>query len=156
VIETSQYVYAAVLLVGSIVAFSTGSRAIIVVMLANFIGTVLYSYDPFVLAVIDFFSAWVLLLLVEDDAAKTVAFIFLVMVFTYPIVELVGFYTLYSIIDGMAYVQIFAMGGDGFGRLIRSIIHRLRSRDADAVHIQESRLDAAPHDQVAVAKDSRR
>lgn len=155
-IETTQYVYVAVLTVGSLAAFFNGSRVVILAMWGNLVATMTFSYSPMSLILIDLATAWLILMLVEDKVAKTVAFLFLVMVFVYPMVELIGFYWAYTIVEIIAYVQIFAMGADGMGRIIRSVRNRLRRGPSNAVHLQATKLDAAPNDKMAVAKDQGR
>ena len=152
-LEFTQYVYLAVLVVGSAVAFFGGSRFIILVMWANFLATIQFSHAPGTLMLVDVLSACAIVLVVRDRAALTIAFIFCVMVFAYRLVEPLGYYTTYTIIDGLAYVQIFAMGSTGFGNGIRIIRRRIRSLLASPVHSQKTPMDAQGDAVVALGKD---
>ncbi len=154
-IETSQYIFAAVLLFASVVAFYTGTRVLILVLWANLILTMSFSYSPYALMMIDLLSAWTILMLVEDKTAKSIAVLFILMMFIYPLVGLLGFFWAYSIVEILAYGQLLFLGADGVGGFCSYCRDRLRRRLSHAIHIQESKLDAAPHDQVAVAKDPR-
>ena len=154
-LEFTQCVYLAALAVGSAVAFSGGQRLIVLVMWANVIATIQFSHAPSALMGIDLLSAVALVAVVRNRAALTIAFIFGVMVFAYRLVEPLGYYTTYTIIDGLAYVQIFAMGSAGFGTGIRIIRRRILRLLASPVHSQISRMDSQGDVSMALGKDTR-
>ena len=152
-LEFTQYVYLTALVVGSAVAFFGGSRFIILVMWTNFLVTIQYSHAPGTLMLVDVLSAVILLAVVRNRASMTIAFIFCVMVFAYRLVEPLGYYTTYTIIDGLAYVQLFAMGSAGFGNGIRILRRRISSHLSSSIHSQGTRMDTAPNAVVALGKD---
>ncbi len=151
-LEFSQYVYIAALMVGTGAAFCGGHRFIALVMWANLSVTIQYSHAPEILQRVDLLSALAIVLVVRDKAALTVAFLFGVMVFVYPLVDVFDFYIPYIMVDGLAYGQLLAMGAAGFGGGIRIIRRGIISRLPSLVHSQEARPDAAPDDCVAVGK----
>lgn len=152
VLEFNQYVYILALVVGTVAAFCGGHRFIALVMWCNLFVTLQYSHAPEVLAVTDLLSGIAIVLVVRDKAALTVAFLFGVMVFVYPLVEVFDFYIPYTMVGGLAYAQLLAMGAAGFGGGIRIISRGIISRLSSLVHSQEARLDAAPDDCVGVGK----
>jgi len=153
ILEFNQYAYIAVLLAATPVAFYNGARFVALVMWLNLIFTLQYSHAPSALMLIDLLSACSIVLVVRDRPALTVAFIFGIMVFAYRLVEPLEYYTTYSIVDGLAYVQIFAMGSTGFGNGVRIIRRRARSLLASFVHSQKTQLDAQGNDCMALGKD---
>lgn len=152
-LEFSQYVYIAALVVGTVAAFCGGSRFIALVLWINLLFTIQYSHAPEILQRLDLLSGIAIVSVVRDKAALTVAFIFGVMVFAYKLVEPFGFYATYSIVEILAYVQVFAMGSTGFGNGIRIIRRGLRNLRAPSVHSQKTPLDAQANDFVAVGPD---
>lgn len=154
-LEFSQNFYVSALLIGSVVAFFGGNRIIILVMWSNLVGTIGYSHDPITLMYLDFFSALALVAWVDGKQSMTVAFIFCVMVLVYPLTDFLGFYATYSIVDGLAYVQIFAMGADGFGGVIRRFLNRNRRDHSADIYHQKTQLDAKGNGVVAMEKVQR-
>jgi hypothetical protein len=154
-LEFTQNVYIIVLLVGSIVALFGGSKFIILVMWINLGFTIQYSHAPDVLMVLDLLSACVLVAVVRDKPAMTVAVLFGLMVFSYKLVAPLGFYVTYTIVDVLAYAQIFAMGSTGFGSGIRIIRNRIRKLSASSVHSKETTLDTTA-DVFVVAGEAQR
>ena len=152
-LEFSQYVYIAALMVGTVAAFCGGTRFIAFVMWINLLFTIQYSHAPEILQRLDLLSAIAIVMVLRDRAALTVAFMFGLMVFVYKLVEPFGFFIPYAIVDGLAYVQILAMGSHGFGNGIRIIRRGLRNLRASSVHSQKTPLDAQANDFVAVGPD---
>lgn len=154
-LEFPQYIYLALLLIGSGVAYFHNSRFVILIMWANVLATMYVGHSPLDLAFIDLGSAVILLYVVETKAAKTIAVIFCVMVFMYPLTDFFGPVTTYTIVDILASVQIFAMGSTGFGRGIRHINRRFVRVFTSSVSVQNHGLDTTPDDSVAVEKNAR-
>lgn len=154
-LEFNQYAYVMVLLVATPVAFYSGSRFVALVMWLNLIFTLQYSHAPMVLQRLDLLCAVAIVLVVRDKAALTVSFIFGLMVFSYKLVEPLGFYATYSIVGGLAYVQIFAMGSTGFGNGVGVVRRRIRGFLSSPVHRKKTQLDAQGNDCLALGEDTR-
>ena len=148
-LDLSQYIYLIILLIGSAVA-SRESRFLILVMWLNFLATMAFSFNPYYLMIIDLLSAVTILAIIETKRAMTIAFIFCIMVFIYPLGTVFGNYAIYTMVDGLAYVQIFALGSTGFGRGIRYCRNRIRRFSDTRVSGQKVKLDAPENDQMAL------
>ena len=155
ILELNQYAYILVLLSGTPVAFYSGSRFVALVMWLNLIFTLQYSHAPLVLQRLDLLCAVTIVMVTRDRAALTVSFIFGLMVFSYKLVEPLGFYATYSIVGGLAYVQIFAMGSTGFGTGIRIIRRRIRGLLSPPVHSKKTRMGAQGNAVLALGQDTR-
>ena len=151
-LELSQYVYIAALVVGTVAAFCGAARFIAFVMWINLLFTIQYSHAPEILQRLDLLSAIAIVMVLRDRAALTVAFLFCMMVFVYPLVEVFDFNLPYIMVDGLAYAQLLAMGAAGSGGGISILRRGIISRLSSLVHSQEARLDATPDDCVAVGK----
>ncbi len=152
-LEFSQYAFIVVLLAATPVAFYSGARFVALVLWLNLIFTLQYSHAPGTLMLVDVLSACSIVLVVRDRAALTVAAAFCFMVFAYRLVEPLGYYTTYTIVEGLAYVQIFAMGSAGFGTGIRIIRRRVRRIFGSSVHSQKSPMDTQANVDVALGKN---
>ncbi len=86
----------------------------------NFAGTIALADVPFAIGVWDILCASCLVMF-GDRRALVVAGLFVVMVVLYPLEQRVGRSTLYTIIDLIAYAQVAAIGGGGFGELLRNV-----------------------------------
>ena len=150
--DSSQYIYMIVLLVGSVVAVFGGSRFLVMVMWANFMATMAFSFNPVYLMIIDLMSAVTILAVLGTKQAKTIAFIFCVMVFIYPLSKVIGKDAIFTTVDGLAYVQIFALGSTGFGRGLRYYLNRLRRLSYSYVSGQKDELDTTENGHVALGK----
>jgi len=153
ILEFNQYVFILVLLAATPVAFYGGARFVALVMWLNLFFTLQYSHAPDVLMWLDVLSAFAIVAAVRDKAALTVAFIFGVMVFAYRLVEPLGYNTTGTIVDGLSYGQILAMGSTGFGNGIRIIRRRISSYLSSSIHSQGPRMDAQANDLMALAQD---
>jgi len=155
-VDWSQYIYLILLLIGSGVAYAHDSRFIILVMWANFIATMELSGGPLAVAFVDLSCAYAILMVVnnKNKPAMTIVAIFCVMAPIYQLAEIIGVTATYTIVDILAYVQIFAMGSTGFGNGIRAIRDRYRRLSSPSVSLQK-RLDAKGDTPVALDKDSR-
>ena len=155
ILESSQYAYIAVLIAATPVAFHSGARFVALVMWLNLLFTLQYSHAPDVLRMMEALCAVSIVLVVRDKAALTVAAAFCFMVFAYRLVEPLGYYTTYTIVELLAYGQIFAMGATGFGTGIRIIRRGIRSFLSSPVHSQISRMDPQGNASMALGKDTR-
>ena len=155
ILELNQYAYILVLMAATPVAFYSGARFVALVMWINLVFTLQYNHAPDILRWLDAISAFAIVAVVRDRPALTVAFIFGVMVLAYKLVEPLGYDTTYTIVDGLAYVQIFAMGSAGFGAGIRIILRRICILLASSVHSQKAPMGATGNAAVALGKDTR-
>ena len=153
--DWSQDIYLMLLLVGSIAAYHRGSKFIILVMWCNFLATMLLSPEPLMVALADLASAGAILMIVQNKAAFTIAALFCVMALIYPASIIIGASATYTIVDGLAYVQIFAMGSTGFGSAIRFGRDRYRKLFNAPVSVQNDGMDPEKSHTVAMAKTKR-
>jgi len=152
-VDWSQDIYLFLLLVGSIAAYRHGSKFIILVMWCNFLATMLLSSEPLMVALVDIASAWAILMVVQNRAAFTIAGLFCVMALIYPASIIIGASATYTIVDVLAYVQIFAMGSTGFGSAIRFGRDRYRKLFDAPVSIQKDGMEPNQGHKVALGKD---
>lgn len=117
---TFQIIYLVLLLIGSGAAIAKDRWLLVSVLWINFGGTMSLAGEPMMVGILDLGCASMLLKF-GNKREYVVAGLFAAMIGLYYFAETLGNYTTYTIVDGLAYAQIFVMGSGGFGELYRSV-----------------------------------
>lgn len=112
--------YLVLLIIGSGAAIAKDRWLLAVVLWINFGGTVSLADEPMAVGVLDLACAAVLVRF-GSKRDYVVAALFAVMVAFYAMAGVLGKTAIYSIVDGLAYAQIFVIGSGGFGKLFTSL-----------------------------------
>lgn len=115
---TFQVIYLVLLLIGSGAALSRDRWLLVFVLWINFGGTMSLAGEPMMVGVLDMACATMLVAL-GSKREYVVAGLFTAMIGLYYFAETLGNYTTYTIVDILAYAQVFVMGSGGFGELFR-------------------------------------
>lgn len=150
----SQIIYITLLLIASGVAWYYGNRFIILIMWINLAATMLLNSHPILVGAVDLISASVLLMVIQGKVALTIAAIFCIMALIYPLSLVIGNAATYTIVDILAYVQLYAMGSDGFCNFVRNIRHRHRLVVHPIRDLQSNESNAKKNHQMAMGKDT--
>lgn len=114
-----QIIYLVLLLIGSGAAITKDRWLLVSVLWINFAGTMSLADYPLMVGILDLACASVLIGK-GDKREYVVAGLFAAMIGLYYFAEILGNYATYSIVDILAYAQIFVMGSGGFGEFLRA------------------------------------
>lgn len=155
ILEWYQFMYMALLLLGSVAAYLHGSKFLILIMWLNFTAMLTFGFSFEYLMLADVLSAYVILMVIETKEAKTVAFIYCVMAIMHPFSEVFGYAVTYWIMDALALGQILALGNTGYGKALDYGRGRYRLIFDTPVPAESLKLDPAKNDRMVVVKGKR-